>query len=349
MCGPLADKGLIRRNRARADRRVVLVSLTATGRQVVDQAHRAAAGADRGDPRHAAGGRGRRADAWRSLRGRGREGPGPPVATGRSRSVPGPASSENRTMMTNVTAASWADRGAAGWLRAGRGGLFLLALVRGRGRGPGRGGVPVPDLLLHLAGHRARRVRPAGPGRPARTCPGSGPAFLVVIPVIGGLLYGPLIYRYAREARGHGVPEVMIAVAENGGRIRPQVSVVKALASALCIGTGGSVGREGPIVQIGSALASSLGQWVRMPENRLRILVACGAGRRHRGHVQRPDHRGFLRRRDHPAGVLGRRAVRRDALGHDRRHHRHPLPGRQPRSCPASRPASTLTTPAPTC
>jgi CIC family chloride channel protein len=69
----------------------------------------------------------------------------------------------------------------------------------------------------------------------------------------------------------------MVAVAENGGRIRPQVSVVKAIASALCIGTGGSVGREGPIVQIGSAVASSLGQQVRMPENRLRILVACGA------------------------------------------------------------------------
>ena len=69
----------------------------------------------------------------------------------------------------------------------------------------------------------------------------------------------------------------MIAVAEGGGRIRPQVSVVKAMASAVCIGTGGSVGREGPIVQIGSALASSLGQRVKMPENRLRILVACGA------------------------------------------------------------------------
>ena len=99
----------------------------------------------------------------------------------------------------------------------------------------------------------------------------------MVIPVIGGLLYGPLIYKWAREARGHGVPEVMIAVADNGGRIRWQVSVVKALASALCIGSGGSVGREGPIVQIGSALASSIGQWVRMPENRLRIMVACGA------------------------------------------------------------------------
>jgi CIC family chloride channel protein len=108
--------------------------------------------------------------------------------------------------------------------------------------------------------------------------PWLGLGFLIVAPVVGGLIYGPLVYRFAREARGHGVPEVMIAVAENGGRIRPQVSIVKALASALTIGTGGSVGREGPIVQIGSALASTLGQWIRMPENRMRILVACGAG-----------------------------------------------------------------------
>jgi H+/Cl- antiporter ClcA len=108
--------------------------------------------------------------------------------------------------------------------------------------------------------------------------PWLGLAFFVVAPVLGGLIYGPLIYRYAREARGHGVPEVMIAVSDNGGRLRPQVSVIKALASALCIGTGGSVGREGPIVQIGLALASGFGQWVKMPESRMRILVACGAG-----------------------------------------------------------------------
>ena len=70
--------------------------------------------------------------------------------------------------------------------------------------------------------------------------------------LIAGAVYGPLIQRFAREARGHGVPEVMLAVAENGGRIRPPVTIVKALASALCIGGAGSVGREGPIVQIGS-------------------------------------------------------------------------------------------------
>ena len=112
---------------------------------------------------------------------------------------------------------------------------------------------------------------------PSLHLPWLGIGFFLVIPVVGGLLYGPLIQRFAREARGHGVPEVMLAVAENGGRIRPQVSIVKALASALCIGTGGSVGREGPIVQIGSAFASSLGQVIKMSESRLRIIVACGA------------------------------------------------------------------------
>jgi hypothetical protein len=65
----------------------------------------------------------------------------------------------------------------------------------------------------------------------------------------------------------------MVAVAENGGRIRPQVRVVKALASALCIGGGGSVGRKGPTVQIGSALGSTLGQLGRMSEGRLRVIV----------------------------------------------------------------------------
>jgi CIC family chloride channel protein len=107
--------------------------------------------------------------------------------------------------------------------------------------------------------------------------PWLGIFFVLVVPVVGGLIYGPLIHRFAREARGHGVPEVMLAVAENGGRIRPPVSIVKALASAICIGTGGSVGREGPIVQIGSAFASSLGQLVHMSKDRLRIIVACGA------------------------------------------------------------------------
>ncbi|HWB69075.1 MAG TPA: chloride channel protein [Solirubrobacterales bacterium] len=104
-----------------------------------------------------------------------------------------------------------------------------------------------------------------------------GPYVVVVIPVIGGLLYGPLVYRFAPEARGHGVPEVMLAVHTGEGRIRGRVPVVKSLASAICIGAGGSVGREGPIVQIGSALGSALGQVTRVGGQEMRLLVACGA------------------------------------------------------------------------
>ncbi len=100
---------------------------------------------------------------------------------------------------------------------------------------------------------------------------------IVFIPVLGSLISGPLISFFAKEAKGHGVPEVMQAIALNGGRIRPAVVVIKAAASAACIGSGGSAGREGPIVQIGSALGSVLGQLFRLSEARIRNLVACGA------------------------------------------------------------------------
>jgi chloride channel protein, CIC family len=172
-------------------------------------------------------------------------------------------------------AAAWAGQ-VAGWLRAGRGGLFLLALLAGAGSGLGAVAFRyLIDFVTWAATGHSQFGQQGHVG--SAHLPWLGLGFFVVIPVIGGLIYGPLIYRFAREARGHGAPEVMIAVADNGGRIRPQVSAVKAVASAVCIGVGGSVGREGPIVQIGSALASSLGQWVKMPESRLRILVACGA------------------------------------------------------------------------
>ena len=103
----------------------------------------------------------------------------------------------------------------------------------------------------------------------------------------------------------------------------------QALASAICIGVGGSVGREGPIVQIGSSLASSIGQWVKMPEKPAAHPGRLRGGRRDRRDVQRADHRGVLRRRDHSAGVLHRRAVHRDAVGHDRGCDRDPVPGRR--------------------
>ncbi len=106
---------------------------------------------------------------------------------------------------------------------------------------------------------------------------GSFPWLLPLIPALGGLCVGLMTYFLAREAKGHGVPEVIAAVIQHGGIIRPRVVVIKALASAICIGSGGSVGREGPIVQIGSAFGSSVGQFFRISTQKMRILVGCGA------------------------------------------------------------------------
>lgn len=170
----------------------------------------------------------------------------------------------------------WSVRRIHDWLRASPSGMVVLALLVGGGAGAGAVGFRylILGFTYLFTGYRDYSAHGHAPYGYFH---GVGFWFVVGAPVVGGLIYGPLIHLFAREARGHGVPEVMLAVAERGGRIRPQVAVVKSLASALCIGSGGSVGREGPIVQIGSALGSTLGQWTRVPESRLRILVACGA------------------------------------------------------------------------
>ncbi|MFC2156774.1 chloride channel protein [Acidobacteriota bacterium] len=100
---------------------------------------------------------------------------------------------------------------------------------------------------------------------------------ILLIPAIGGLLVAPLIRYGAPEAKGHGVPEILESLVLRGGRIKPQVVAVKALASSICISSGGSVGREGPIVQISSALASSLGRLLKIDERGMKTLVAAGA------------------------------------------------------------------------
>ncbi len=112
----------------------------------------------------------------------------------------------------------------------------------------------------------------------AFTPPAPWGALVILVPVVGGLAVTFLITRFAPEARGHGVPEVMDAIYYQGGVIRPVVAVIKALASAISIGSGAAVGREGPIIQIGSALGSTLGQIVHMSAAERIILVAAGAG-----------------------------------------------------------------------
>ena len=101
---------------------------------------------------------------------------------------------------------------------------------------------------------------------------------VILVPVIGSLGVTFIVSTFAPEAKGHGVPEVMDAIYYQRARIRPVVAVAKSLASALSIGSGAAVGREGPIIQIGSALGSTFGQLIRMPMAQRIVLVAAGAG-----------------------------------------------------------------------
>jgi chloride channel protein, CIC family len=108
---------------------------------------------------------------------------------------------------------------------------------------------------------RSRHVAPASFSRP-RPAPWALPF---------------LVQTFAPEAKGHGVPEVMDAIYHKEGRIRPIVAPIKSVASALSIGGGGSVGREGPIIQVGAAFGSTLGQVIAMPARQRALLIAAGA------------------------------------------------------------------------
>jgi len=99
----------------------------------------------------------------------------------------------------------------------------------------------------------------------------------LLIPALGGIILSPLIRYFPLETKGHGVPEVMESLALRGGRMRGRTVFTRALASALTLASGGSVGREGPIVQIGSAMGSRVGQLLHASDNRLKTLVGCGA------------------------------------------------------------------------
>src|SRR6202012_3217109 len=93
-----------------------------------------------------------------------------------------------------------------------------------------------------------------------------------------GLVVVFLVQRFAPEAKGHGVPEVMDAVFYKGGNIRGEVAIVKSIASALSIGSGAAVGREGPIIQIGSALGSAFSQVIGLATQQKITLLGAGAG-----------------------------------------------------------------------
>jgi CIC family chloride channel protein len=110
------------------------------------------------------------------------------------------------------------------------------------------------------------------------THPGPWGPWIILAPVLGAAGVAFLVQNFAPEAKGHGVPEVMDAIYYNKGLIRPIVAVIKSVASALSIGSGGSVGREGPIIQIGASFGSTIGQIFRMPAWQRITLIAAGTG-----------------------------------------------------------------------
>ena len=128
----------------------------------------------------------------------------------------------------------------------------------------------LPDLNFgdRLSGDDANTFTPASPWG----------IFIVLVPVVGALIVTLLVTKFAPEARGHGVPEVMDAVYYSEGRIRPMVAAIKSLASSLSIGSGAAVGREGPIIQIGASLGSTIGQIIPLAAWQRITLVAAGAG-----------------------------------------------------------------------
>ncbi len=160
--------------------------------------------------------------------------------------------------------------------RIGLLGLSLLALVVGMITGIGAVAFRALIGLIHnvfFLGsfsivYDANQFTPPSPWGP----------FIILVPVVGGLIVTFLVTNFAPEARGHGVPEVLDAIYYKEGVIRPVVAAIKSLASSFSIGTGAAVGREGPIIQIGATLGSSLGQLLPMAPWQRITLVAAGAG-----------------------------------------------------------------------
>ena len=95
--------------------------------------------------------------------------------------------------------------------------------------------------------------------------------------MVGALISAVLVWRFASEAKGHGVPQVLKALIQRNGTIQPRVGIVKVFASIATVGSGGSAGTEGPIVQIGATAGSVLAHRLNIPREHVRTLVGCGA------------------------------------------------------------------------
>ena len=102
-------------------------------------------------------------------------------------------------------------------------------------------------------------------------------AWVILVPVVGGLIVGVMAKYGSSKIKGHGIPEAMEAVLTNRSRIEPKVAILKPISAAIAIGTGGPFGAEGPIIQTGGAIGSLVGQVLHTTAVERKVLLACGA------------------------------------------------------------------------
>jgi len=101
--------------------------------------------------------------------------------------------------------------------------------------------------------------------------------WVMVVPVIGGVVVGLMALYGSKAIRGHGIPEAMEQILVNDSNIKPAITILKPVSSAIAIGTGGPFGAEGPIIATGGALGSTLGQIFKVTSNERKIILAAGA------------------------------------------------------------------------
>ena len=101
--------------------------------------------------------------------------------------------------------------------------------------------------------------------------------WLVLMPVIGGLIVGVMARFLSPKVRGHGMPEAVETIVFGKGRVQPRVAILKPLATAISIGSGGPFGAEGPVIITGGAIGSVLGQLLPMSDSERTVLMVAGA------------------------------------------------------------------------
>ncbi len=127
------------------------------------------------------------------------------------------------------------------------------------------------DLVTNISFHRTFSFADSSP---ANNTIG---LFVIAVPAIGGLIVGLMAYYGSKAIRGHGIPEAMEQILTNQSRIKPAITYLKPLSSAIAIGTGGPFGAEGPIIATGGALGSTIGQLLKITHYERKVLLAAGA------------------------------------------------------------------------